>query len=90
MSEFYKDVYEKHDPAPDGAHGWIQWKGTQVCIDLHCTCGHHGHVDGDFFYFYQCPACNKVFAVGQHVKLIELTDKQVQEDAWKITRGSDD
>ena len=35
----------------DGPHGWIQWKGTDVCIDLHCECGSHGHVDGDFVYY---------------------------------------
>lgn len=34
--------------------GWIQWKGTNVCIDLHCECGAHGHVDAEFLYFVRC------------------------------------
>jgi len=21
-------------------HGWVQWKGTDVCMDVHCACGH--------------------------------------------------
>lgn len=57
-------------------HGWIQWKGTDVSIDLHCVCGHHGHYDGDFLYFYQCPGCGARYAVGQNVRLIPLTEQQ--------------
>ncbi len=63
-------------PAGTGS-GWIQWKGTEVCIDLHCKCGHHGHVDARFFYFYECPACHEKFAVGQTVKLIELSPEDL-------------
>ncbi len=44
----------KRDNPPTEAGGWIQWKGTDVCIDLHCVCGNNGHVDGDFMYEVQC------------------------------------
>jgi len=60
-------------------HGWIQWKGTDVCIDLYCKCGHHGHYDGDFLYAFECPACHAKYAVGQNVKLIELGADEVAE-----------
>lgn len=73
---FHKAVYDQ-DTDEGESHGWIQWKGTEVCIDTHCKCGHHGHYDGLFFYFYQCPACGAKYAVGQVVKMIELTDQQV-------------
>lgn len=23
----------------DKPHGWIQWKGTDVCVDIYCKCG---------------------------------------------------
>lgn len=73
--KFYDAVYgQDHDNK--GPHGWVQWKGTEVCMDLHCACGHHGHVDADFFYYYRCPACKKAYAVGQVVKLIALTPEQ--------------
>ena len=72
---FYDEVYGQDNPQGD-AHGWIQWKGTDVCIDLHCKCGYHGHVDGEFFYYYKCPECQLLFAVGQNVKLIELNEEQ--------------
>ena len=79
MSEYYKKVYEENDPAPEGAHGWIQWKGTQVCIDLYCTCGAHLHTDEEFFYYFRCGECNQTYAVGQYVKLIPLTPELMVE-----------
>lgn len=75
-SKFYEKVYGQNDSMPR-PHGWIQWKGTDVCIDLHCTCGYHGHVDRDFFYFYQCPKCRQKYAVGQTVPLIPLTPELI-------------
>ncbi len=60
----------------DKPHGWIQWKGTKVCIDLHCVCGAHGHVDAKFFYHYECAACHRKYALGLNVPLIELTPEQ--------------
>ena len=74
-AEFHNPVYSQ-DTAQGDAHGWIQWKGTNVCMDMHCKCGYHGHFDGDFFYYYKCPKCGARYAVGQVVKLIELTDEQ--------------
>ena len=50
-------------------HVWIQWKGTDVCADIHCECGAHLHHDGDFMYFVQCPYCEQIWEVGTHVKL---------------------
>ncbi len=75
MEDFYEAVYSQDNPEGD-AHGCIQWKGTDVCIDLHCKCGYHGHFDGDFFYFYECPSCHAKYAVGQNVKLIPLNEEQ--------------
>ncbi len=75
MNNFYDSVYSQENLAPS-PRGWIQWKGTDICIDLHCGCGYMGHYDGDFFYFYECPVCHTRYAVGQNVKLIPLTEEQ--------------
>ncbi len=75
MKDFYESVYGQDNPE-GAAHGWVQWKGTDVCVDLHCACGYHGHYDGYFLYFYECPICKAKYALGQNIKLIPLTDEQ--------------
>ncbi len=75
VKDYWTQIFAA-DQKIDGAHGWIQWKGTDVCMDIHCTCGAHHHHDGDFFYHFECPDCKRVFAVGQNVKLIELNPEQ--------------
>lgn len=77
--QFYDKVYGQ-DFSIDGIpHGWIQWKGTRPCVDLHCVCGYHGHMDADFFfYYYECPKCHKKYALGQNIKLIELNKEQIK------------
>lgn len=74
-SRYHKEVYDQDNPEGE-AHGWIQWKGTQVCMDVHCKCGAHCHLDAEFAYVLKCPHCNRVYAVGANVKLIELNDEQ--------------
>ena len=56
----------------DKPHAWIQWKGTQVCADINCSCGEQSHFDGEFMYFIRCPHCGKVWEVGTHVTLHDL------------------
>lgn len=78
VKNHYKIVYDNDNPKTP-AYGWIQWKGTDVCIDLHCICGTHGHVDGDFMYSVKCKDCGRKYAVGQNIKLIPLdTDELIE------------
>lgn len=56
-------------------HGWIQWKGTNVCMDVHCECGELTHIDCDFVYFVKCCKCNKKYFVNGHVQLIEISEE---------------
>jgi hypothetical protein len=77
-SQYYKSVYSRDNP-DTGPHGTIQWKGTRPCIDLHCKCGYHGHLDADFFFYhYKCPLCGTKYAVGTVVKLIELSEEEIK------------
>lgn len=48
------DFEEEHP-----THAFIQWKGTDVCMDFWCDCGAEGHFDGDFAYVVKCPACDQ-------------------------------
>ncbi len=64
---------------PGEGAGWIQWKGTDVCMDVHCRCGAHGHLDAEFTYFYRCRACGVTFAVGQTVRLYPMDPEYMAE-----------
>lgn len=54
MSSFIEDN-------PTNPHAFIQWKGTDVCMDFHCDCGAHCHFDGDFAYAVKCPHCETIW-----------------------------
>lgn len=63
------DIEERFKELP---HGWVQWKGTDVCMDVHCKCGHLFHIDAEFAYAVKCPACGTPYACNGHIELIEL------------------
>ena len=67
-----KDAWEVQDKQEGKPHGWVQWKGTDVCMDVHCECGHSSHVDGDFVYHVKCPACGAVYCCNGHIEFIKL------------------
>lgn len=51
---------------------FIQWKGTDVCMDLLCPkCGYHNHYDGYFAYTVQCAKCKTYYAMNQFVQFTE-------------------
>jgi len=60
---------KKYDGEP---HGWLQWKGTDVCMDIHCVCGCDSHVHGDFCYHVKCPKCGRIYFCNGHIEFIEV------------------
>lgn len=73
-AEFYDSIKEDFQ-RPNGG---IQWKGTDVCIDLLCVCGANDHFDGEFFYFFKCRKCGRKYSVGARIVLKELTTEQAE------------
>ena len=71
-------------------HIWIQWKGTDVCCDIHCACGAHLHHDGDFMYFIQCPHCSQYWEVGTHVRLYPMSAEDVDVDDGRVVHPDKD
>jgi len=71
----YDTIYSR-DNKETVSGGWVQYKGTDLCVDLHCECGHHGHYDGLFAYAMKCSKCTTPYAVGQNIKLIPLGHKE--------------
>jgi len=59
------------------SYGNIQWKGTDVCIDIYCECGEHSHFDGYFMSFIKCGICGSTYRVDTAIELFKLTDEQV-------------
>ena len=53
-------------------HGWIQWKNTRVCMDIHCECGEMTHFDGDFCYHIKCCACGRIYECDGNIQLRAL------------------
>lgn len=52
---------ETPDTFPGRAHVNIQWKGTDICADIHCQCGTYSHVDGYIYGEWICRGCHKGF-----------------------------
>ena len=68
-------AWEIQDQKHGEPHGWIQWKGTNVCMDVYCECGAQFHIDADFAYYVRCPACFAVYMCNGHIELIKLTEE---------------
>ena len=77
MSDAWEKLCDKfHDRTSaaqgDGSYGWIQWKGTDVCLDVNCKCGEITHIDADFTYLIQCGKCLRVYWPTAFIRLVEL------------------
>lgn len=82
FSKFFNEVYGEELKA-ETPYGSLQYKGSDICADLHCSCGFLGHVDGAFCYYYECSQCGKKYALGMNIKLIELTEEQAKYAATR-------
>lgn len=70
----------------DGPNGWIQWKGTNVCIDLRCACGELHHFDGEFAYKLLMP-CGRMYVLGTQIPLFLLENPTEEDLRWAKTYG---
>ena len=71
----------KH-PHEDLGHTFIQWKGTDVCMDIGLPCGCSPHIDGDFAYFVRC-CCGNVWQLAADIPLRLVTEEELTE--WQIS-----
>jgi hypothetical protein len=55
---------------------WVQWKGTDVCMDISCDCGESWHLDSIGAYYVKCSACGKIFFCNGHIQLIEIENTE--------------
>lgn len=67
-------------PGSDAAM-FIQWKGTDVCMDFQCSCApddeaYAFHFDGMFAYIVECPRCHTMYELGTQVRARRLSDDE--------------
>ena len=70
----YQEAWDRQETFESQPHGWVQWKGTNVCVDIHCECGELTHFDGDFMYIIECPHCHRKYFANGHIQLIEIEE----------------
>lgn len=75
---------EISNPFEGKPHGRIQWKGTSVCIDIHCSCGESSHYDGEFMYYIKCGYCGKIWSCNEHI-LLEIPEDNAGSDTENVT-----
>lgn len=56
---------------------FIQWKGTDVCIDLQCRCGSSFHFDGFFLYFWECVDCGTIYKMADSIDMTVITREEL-------------
>lgn len=69
------------------SHCWIQWKGSEICMDVHCACGFFGHFDGYDAYHIKCPKCSQVYECDGHITLHPI---DFQPERTKLLEKEDD
>lgn len=55
-------------------NGFVQWKGTDVCLDFTCLCNTGLHFDGDFAYAIRCWNCQRIWELPAYIPL-KLVDE---------------
>lgn len=66
-------------------NAFIQWKGTNVCLDFYCLCGDQFHLDEDFAYAVECPHCQRVYEMSAVIEAREI--KREEWDGCVIKVG---
>ena len=74
LANSHDEAWTLQDIRQDKPHGWIQWKGTNVCMDIHCRCGEISHIDAEFCYYVKCPYCNTVYFCNGHIEFIRMAE----------------
>lgn len=63
---------EAEQPTPNA---FVQWKGTDVCMDFWCDCGAQCHFDGYFAYVVKCPHCSALWQMPSHIYPRKVDEK---------------
>lgn len=70
----HDEAWDLQDQQEGKPHGWIQWKGTDACMDIHCECGEMSHIDAEFCYYVKCPYCGAIYFCNGHIEFIRMAN----------------
>lgn len=77
------------DAHPDGkANVFVQWKGTEACLDFVCECGRQGHFDGFFAYTLRCE-CGAVWEMPSTIYPRRCDGAEFERDPVQVDMGDD-
>jgi hypothetical protein len=61
-------------------YAFIQWKGTDVCMDFKCLCGGQFHLDAYFCYKVRCGGCGREYEMSCHIEARLITEEEKEKD----------
>lgn len=64
--------------------GEIQWKGTNVCMDVSFPCGCNEHIDAGFAYYIECD-CGMLYQASTTIAFRNVNP--LQRMSWKVDGG---
>lgn len=80
MRKSFEKVSTHDDARFDGKpRARIQYKGTDLCADIDCSCGEPGHVDGMFAYHIKCGHCGRLWALSMTVEMLPVTPNEIRD-----------
>jgi hypothetical protein len=72
--------HENREENPEVPHVFVQWKGSNVCLDLTCpVCGTSAHYCGNFAYFLECPVCGRLWELSWYIEVRDGSDVPEEE-----------
>ena len=66
-----------HVTEPDANRAFIQWKGSDVTMEVECLCGESFAKTGEFAYQADCPHCCRHYQVDSHMRISNATPEQL-------------
>ena len=81
MNAAYREMIDGAKNPANTLTAFVQWKGSNVCIDVQCECGNDVHIDSVMFaYYFHCPECDRYYALCPDVKLIPIVSDEARAE----------
>lgn len=71
-------------------HAFIQYKGTDICMDFYCECGKHLHFDGYFAYFIQCGYCGETYEMPPYLVPRKISKEMASKEILVVLKNEED